>query len=121
MKTILIIEDDSDILDLTSYLLIDAGYSVITSSTLRSVAYIKNLHPDLILLDHRLRDGLGAILCLEIKADEATRDIPVVFLSADINIEEIAHNSCADAYLTKPFDIYNLIEIIESFLKKNVF
>jgi len=118
MKKIFIIEDDADILDLTSYLLTEAGHTVVSSLTLRSVGYIKEVNPDLILLDHRLKDGLGDKLCLEIKKDEATAHIPVIFVSADINIHEIAEKSCADAYLNKPFDIYDLIAIIEEFLKK---
>lgn len=116
MKTILIIEDDADILDLTTYLLNDAGYAVVASLTLRSVGYIKDLNPDLVLLDHRLLDGLGGKLCGEIKADEAICHIPVVIISADMNIEKIAGYNFADAYIAKPFDIDRLIMVISGFL-----
>ncbi len=118
MKTILVIEDDDDTLQIIGVILGEIGYNIVKSLGLKSITYIKGLNPDLILLDHRLKDGSGKELCIKLKSDDLTKHIPVIFLSADINIVQITIDSCADAYITKPFDLDDLINTVNNFLNK---
>ena len=72
-KTILIIEDDKDILDMMMYVLQDEGFQVVTSQEGVSRDYLLRHDPALILLDDRLAAGFGRDLCMKIKKDPATR------------------------------------------------
>jgi signal transduction histidine kinase len=73
--------------------------------------------PDLILLDLHLPDLPGEWVLVELRADEATRDIPVVILSADAtgDREQILAGG-ARAYLTKPIVLRRLLETLDRFL-----
>ena len=109
MKKILVIEDDTDILELVTYLLNDSGYEVTSSTSLLPVQNILDINPNLILLDNYLPDGFGSDLCLEIKNDVRSKHLPVIMLSANTGLNELAKKSRADAFIPKPFDIDNLL------------
>jgi signal transduction histidine kinase/ActR/RegA family two-component response regulator len=73
--------------------------------------------PHLILLDLHLPDLAGDKVLAELRADEATRDIPVAILSADATRERASFLAGgAQAYLTKPIDLRRLLEIFDQFL-----
>lgn len=114
-KTILIIEDDEDILDMMSYILQDEGFQVVSSVETVAITYIQDLKPALILLDNRLGDGFGRDLCLKLKADASTNHIPVVLVSAVNQLANLAEQSGADAYLNKPFDLEELVSLVRRF------
>src|SRR5690606_13089892 len=73
---------------------------------------LKQYEFGLILLDENLNWGWGSDLCRELKSDEKTATIPVVLISAIRNIDEIAEQCGADAYIRKPFDIYDVIDVV---------
>lgn len=116
MKKVLIIEDDKDTLDAIHYIAEDLNLEVINSSSVLQVAEIKAISPDLILMDHWVGNKLGGDLCLSLKSDPTTKDIPVVILSAHNNIRQIAEKSCANTFLSKPFDIDELTDIINRYV-----
>ena len=71
--------------------------------------------PDLILLDLHLRDGSGHELLSRLKADPATRDVPVVVVSADApprNRDSLQHLGIRE-HLPKPVDIGRLLELVD--------
>jgi CheY-like chemotaxis protein len=72
-------------------------------------------HPDLILLDLHLPDLPGADVLRALRADVATRDIPVVVLSADATPGQIERLLAAGAraYLTKPVDVKQLLALMD--------
>jgi signal transduction histidine kinase/ActR/RegA family two-component response regulator len=73
--------------------------------------------PHLILLDLHLPDLPGERVLAELHADDATRDIPVVILSADATRDRAQFvASGAHAYLTKPIDLRRLLEVLDEFL-----
>jgi signal transduction histidine kinase/ActR/RegA family two-component response regulator len=73
--------------------------------------------PHLILLDLHLPDLPGERVLVELQADDATRDIPVVILSADATRDRAQFvASGAHAYLTKPIDLRRLLEVLDRFL-----
>ena len=115
-KTVLIIEDDKDILDIMTYILQDTGFTVAGSGESVSASYVQMLNPALILLDHRLKDSFGGDLCLELKRDPLTGQIPIVLVSAVKELPRLAKESGADDYLNKPFDMNELVALVRRFL-----
>jgi len=114
-KKILVIEDDNDILDLIQYILEDEGYHVLPSNKIEPITAVINYQPDLVLLDDRLAEGFGHKLCANIKAHPATRGIPVILVSATRDLEMIAKDCNADTFLAKPFDLYQLVNIVKEY------
>jgi DNA-binding response OmpR family regulator len=115
-KKVLIIEDDRDTLDLLNYIAEDLNLLVIASGFISNVFDVEALLPDLILLDHQVHGKLGSDFCLEIKANPLTKHIIVVMLSAHNNIAIISEKCCANGYLEKPFNLNELIALIEKFV-----
>jgi protein-histidine pros-kinase len=76
-------------------------------------------HPDLILLDLHLPDMMGWDVLAKLRADEATRDIPVVVTSADATPGQIERlkEAGADDYITKPLDLAVFTEAVLKHLK----
>jgi len=74
---------------------------------------ILSINPDLILLDHVLPKEPGGDYCKRIKTNKETTHIPVIIISANMNVDRIANNACADGYVAKPFDIDELVSTIE--------
>lgn len=118
-KVILIVEDDPKSLTLTRDLLQLSGYTTIEATDgERGVELAKANKPDLILMDIMMPKMDGYTACHAIKEDKATKEIPVVMLTAlgyDLN-KELARQTGADAYATKPFSRQELMDIISPFL-----
>jgi signal transduction histidine kinase len=75
--------------------------------------------PDLVLLDLHLPDIGGDEVLARLRADERTRDIPVVILSADATEHTPAHllEAGAQAYLTKPIGVRDLLEVVDTYVR----
>jgi CheY-like chemotaxis protein len=120
VKRILLVEDEQDIVILIKYWLEDAGYEVITTDNGDDVLqFARNAQPDMILLDLHIPGISGYSLCPLLKADEKTKKIPVIILTASVdNIEAKKRKIAADDYITKPFDERNLIEKAAKYTQK---
>jgi two-component system response regulator VicR len=119
-KKILIIDDDKDILEIIEFILVDEGYDVITSLDGEEVKRVNEINPDLILLDLRLSgtDTNGAEICTKLKAEHKTSGFPVILVSAEIDIKDVAHHCGANDYIKKPFDTFELSDKVKAFLRK---
>ena len=111
--TILIIDDDSSTLGILSLILKNTGYNVEVNDGNDG---IKSPFPDLVLLDNNLGPRSGITICRELKNNPSTMNIPVIIISAMQDIREIFHQAGADNYLSKPFGINQLLEIVEATL-----
>jgi len=114
-KKILVVDDDDDILELLSLILVDVGYEVRALSCGDTVFDdIKHFRPDLILMDIML-DGLdGRSICKEIKENHLTYFVPVILISGTHDVAESLHLPGApNDFVSKPFDIQHLLEKIE--------
>ena len=103
---VLVVDDQLDNLRLLSHLLSERGYSVRAAKTgIEALSSIQSALPDLVLLDIRLPDISGYEVCAQLKSSEATRDIPVLFLSALKETDEILRGFAVGAvdYIAKPF------------------
>ena len=114
-KTILIVEDEPKNMTLTRDMLKISGYETIEAVDGRQgVEKAKSARPDLILMDIMMPKMDGYAACREIKADPATKNIPVIMLTAvgyDLN-KRLAKQMGADGYVTKPFSRQQLVDAI---------
>ena len=113
-KSILIYEDDQEILFLCKKLLTKNQYRVETLSRCENVINdIDSIKPNLILMDLWIPEIGGEKAISMIKENPATRHIPVLLFSANAEIKEICKKINADGYIEKPFDIHTLKATIE--------
>ena len=121
MAKIVIAEDEPDIRELIAFTLRFAGYEVITGSNgQEGYDLTKQHHPDLSMFDVRMPKMTGYDACKMIKADPEIAHIPVIFLSAKGQENEIEQGmaSGADDYLLKPFAPDQLTERVKAVLAK---
>ena len=114
-KKILLIEDDADTADIVRIIL-EEEFHVETNDSVMPVDHIEAMRPDLIILDHRLRNGFGGDLCQALKKTHSTSYIPILLMSAYYNTEEVAKTCGADQYIYKPFDIEHLRSSVASLI-----
>ena len=116
-KNILVADDNQDILDVMKLMLEHAGYCVTTSLDGMEVLNLIRPLPDLIFLDLLMSGYDGSQLCRELKAKTLTKDIPIIILSANSDIEEIALACGANSFLAKPFQMKEMLEKVRMFTK----
>jgi len=120
MVKILVAEDERDIRDLIYFLLNHAGLEVeLASNGVEAVEKASAVIPDLILMDVRMPRMTGYQACEALKENAATRDIPVVFLSAKGQESEIQEGLevGAIAYILKPFATDELTAQVQRILR----
>lgn len=118
MKKVLIIDDDEYTLEILGMIVGNLGVEVILRSDLLPLSEIESINPDLIFLDHWMRTKeSGGELCLKIKENEATKDIPVIMISVVNDIGQIAMDNCAEGCIAKPFDIEEIEDVIEAYIE----
>jgi DNA-binding response OmpR family regulator len=118
MKKVLVVDDDANILELCREVLTREGFRVLEAEDVPSaITTARTELPDLVLLDWMLPgvDGMEALRAL--KASARTRHIPVVMLTALDGLTEItiATYQGADGYVTKPFEIEDLLAVVRRF------
>src|SRR5688500_8082070 len=107
-KKIYVADDDPDILEVLTIILETRGYEVITSTDGRSLSSMEEL-PDLIFLDIRMSGNDGSEICRMLKSKAETASIPIVLISANRNLYEIAAECGANDVIAKPFDIKDIV------------
>lgn len=121
-KLLLIVEDDKFISELLSNMMKQSGYAVLYSPDAEGGEKLLKLHtPDIILLDILLPGMNGFEFLKRAKADEKTRDIPVIILSNLGSDEDITKGMelGADAYLVKAnFIMADIVTKVEEILQK---
>jgi two-component system alkaline phosphatase synthesis response regulator PhoP len=116
---ILVVDDEIYIVHILDFSLGMEGYEVITAldgeEALKKASETK---PDLIVLDIMMPKMDGYETCKALKADEATKDIPVILLSAKgRNVDmQTGYDVGADEYITKPFSPRKLVDRINTML-----
>jgi len=119
LKKILVVDDDESILDAVQLILVDEGYIVETTSKGDQIyAHINTFSPDLILLDVLMSGNDGRHICHKLKQDIATKNIPIIMISAHPSAEKSIKECGADTYLAKPFETEKLIQMVSDFLSQ---
>ncbi|MGB1285428.1 MAG: response regulator transcription factor [Aggregatilineales bacterium] len=106
MARILVAEDERDIRELIKFTLSFAGHDVLEAANGEMAVHMAQEHiPDLILTDVRMPRLTGYEVCRALKADDSTKEIPVVILSAKGQDDEVeaGWDAGAVAYILKPF------------------
>lgn len=121
-ETILIVEDDEDILDLLSYNLRGAGFAVVSSRDgFDAVSKARRSPPDLVILDLMLPGLDGFEVCKELKREARTARVPVIMLTArgDEVDRIVGLELGADDYVVKPFSPRELMLRVRAVLKRS--
>lgn len=119
-KTILVVDDEKDIVDLLSYNLTKEGFAVITARTGREALGKLKQKPDLIILDVMMPEMNGLEVTRELKKDKSTALIPVLLLTAkgSETDEIVGLEVGADDYIIKPIKIGKIIARVHAALRR---
>jgi DNA-binding response OmpR family regulator len=111
-KNICVLEDSEEILELI-HMVLEEDYNVYGFPTVSKFmsGYAKT-NPDLCLLDVMLPDGSGLELCNELKNNTLYKHIPIIIMTANAGIERMKDDCLADDFISKPFDIDDLVRRI---------
>ena len=116
-KKIIIFDDDEDILSVCTYVLEEQGWEVhVFTDCNHIVDKVSSVMPDVILMDNWIPDTGGIIATQALKGNDALKHIPVVYFSANSDIQLLAKQAGAEAYLAKPFDLEDMERIIDGVL-----
>ena len=110
---VLVIDDNEDILSMLQAMLQHKGYQVtILDKTHELIQTVKNLQPDVILMDKLLSGSDGCEFCKELKADAVLALIPVIMISAHPQAKVECLAAGADFFIEKPFEMNHLLQTI---------
>jgi DNA-binding response OmpR family regulator len=119
---ILIVDDEPDLVDTLTVMLVNRNFRVLTASDGDAgLIKAKDEQPDIILLDLMMPKMDGFEMIKRLKSDEVTNGIPVIILTArsDTEARFKTHRYKADAYMVKPFHLPGLITKINQLLFPN--
>lgn len=120
-KRILAVDDERHIVRLIQVNLERAGYEVVTANDgAQALEIVAADRPDLIVLDWMMPQLNGMETLKRLKQDEATRDIPVIMLTAKSQDADVfkGWQSGADCYLTKPFNPMELLSFVKRIIEQ---
>lgn len=118
-KKIAIFDDDEDILSICSYVLTQQGWEVFTYTDCNEIAErITEVLPSVILMDNWIPDTGGIVATQTLKNSDQLKNIPVIYFSANSDIQLLAQHAGAETYLAKPFDLDELEKVIDRVLEK---
>jgi CheY-like chemotaxis protein len=109
-KRIIVADDDPAILDVTRTILAEiGGYEVVITDKGEDLLRLAPPLPDLILLDIWMSGFSGQEICEQLKQEAATANIPIILFSANRELSLIAEQCGANDYLSKPFQLSELL------------
>ncbi len=117
-KCILIFDDDQEILFVCKVILEKQNYRVETRTRCDNIIEdIREIKPELILMDVRIPEIGGEKAVKLVKDNEDITSIPIILFSANTEIEEICKRSNANGFLPKPFDVTDLLAMVQKKLE----
>jgi len=119
LSKILIVDDDGGIRMLLSKFLEREGFEIVVAEDgLEGVEIAKKTQPDIIILDVVMPRMDGITAARLIKFYKPLAEVPIIFLTAkDADKEiELAQEARADVYITKPFDVHQVIHVVKEIL-----
>ena len=117
---ILVVDDEQDLLEILKFNLETDGYLVDTANSAEEALSMNLEHYDLLLLDVMMGGMSGFAMARKLKAEPATKDIPIIFLTArDTENDTVTgFNLGADAYISKPFSIREVLVRVRAVLRR---
>lgn len=120
-KRVLIFDDNVELLELCTIILEAMDLEIKTSMVSDNAdEQVHDFMPDIILMDNWLPNISGVDATRLIKSDPQLKHIPVIYFSANHNVEVLAKEAGADDYLAKPFDISALEKKVTKYIGTNV-
>ena len=119
-ERILIVDDTLQNIQVLGTVLREQNYQInVAQNGMQALESVGKVPPDLILLDVMMPEMDGFEACKRLKADEDTRDIPVIFLTAKVETEDVVHGFDLGAvdYVTKPFNATELLARVHTHLE----
>lgn len=119
-KKVLIVDDEIDVVTSLQFALEKEGYQCLTAyDGKEALDKAKGENPDLIILDIMMPKMNGYKVARLLKFDKKYKHIPIVMLTARTSgkDQELGYETGADRYVTKPFQIDNLVGVVNNFLK----
>lgn len=121
--TVLIADDEAEVVNLVRMMLEMEGYSILAACDgQQAVQRARTDQPDLILLDVRMPKMSGLIVLDRLREDPKTTDIPVIMLSVVTTYPEVrtALSKGAVAYLSKPFELREMVRLVGDVLQMDI-
>jgi DNA-binding response OmpR family regulator len=122
-RRVVCIEDEPEMIDLIKLILSRKGFEVLgANGGKEGLELIRENSPDLILLDLMMPEMDGWQVYQQLKADDSTKDIPVIVVTAKAqNIDKVLglHIAKVDDYIPKPFSLQELIDRVEDVLSRH--
>jgi CheY-like chemotaxis protein len=116
-KRLLILDDDKDILDVMCEIFSGEGYEVKTIENADNILNdIKYYHPDIILIDYILKGINGGEICHQIKTNITTCTIPVIIVTAYSRVINSLGDYGCNSFVSKPFEITELVQQVNELL-----
>jgi CheY-like chemotaxis protein len=117
-KTILVFDDDANILDIFKIVLEASGYLVELSQTSDNIIEkTKSVNPAIIIMDNWI-PGIGGLKATQLlKSDPDCKHIPVIYCSANREVRSLSEQANAQAFLAKPFNLEDLENEVAKLLK----
>jgi len=109
-KRVLIFDDDEDLLEIFTFLFEEGGWDVHTRQVCDNpVETAIQIGPNLILMDNWIPSTGGIEATRLLKSDKRTKQIAVIYISANNEIKKLSEQAGADGFLAKPFDLNTLL------------
>lgn len=120
MKNILIVDDEQDIVESLKFVLEASNFNCYTADNGEDgLRLAKELVPDLIILDVMMPKINGYKISRLLKYDNKYKNIPILMVTARSQEEDklIGEETGADEYITKPFELNEVVKKVEEYLK----
>lgn len=116
MKNIIIVDDDPGVLDTMDIIFSRYGYAVTAYEGPEQLLSGNFEHPNAIVLDKQLSGNDGLDVCRFLKNQPSTQHIPIIIVSASMNVGEAAMNAGANDFVEKPFQIKTLLATVNKYM-----
>ncbi|MDR2238588.1 MAG: response regulator [Chryseobacterium sp.] len=120
-KRILIFDDDTAILEVVTIIFEENGYEVKISETSHDILEkVAQYQPDVILMDNWIPKIGGVEATKLLKSNADFKHIPVIYVTANNDIVALAEEAQADNYISKPFNLDDLEDMVAKYMKEQV-
>jgi DNA-binding response OmpR family regulator len=116
---VLLIDKNPEISEIIRLVLIEDGLECANLDGVFDIGKVITTRPSLIILHNGLNDQ-GSVTCQSLKNDERTKSIPIIMTSTRPDLERLANENGADAFLNKPFDIYELSKVVRELIDQRL-
>ncbi len=119
-KTVIVVDDEPDIVKFIRARLIKRGYTVLVAvNGEEGLALMRQQKPDLVLMDKSMPVMDGVEACRRMRADDVLKTVPIMLVTASspgLSKEEIIEREMFDAYIAKPFEAAKLLEKVQELI-----